>query len=156
MNKKEFLDILRQSLVGEVDNIVIEQNIRFYSEYISSQHDKSEDEIIDEIGDPRLIAKTIIETEKIPDHGSYGWNNSDNYDNRGNYDGQDRYRDYRNNSNRNNEYPRISWYHKVLFVGLLLLLFFILFRAGWLLIRLLSIFTVPIIIIALIWYMFRD
>lgn len=153
MNKKEFLDILRQSLVGEVDNVVIEQNIRFYSEYIGSHNDKSEEEIIDEIGDPRLIAKTIIETEKIPDHGNYGWNS---YDNRSNYHGYDEHKDYRSTSNRNNEYPRMRWYHKVLFVGFLLLTFFILLRAGWLLIRLLSIFTVPIIIIALVWYMFRD
>ena len=67
MDKKEFMDILRQSLQGEVDDNIIEQNIRFYNEYISSQRGKNESEVIKEIGDPRLIAKTIIETAKASD-----------------------------------------------------------------------------------------
>jgi len=153
MNKKEFLDILRESLVGEVDNNVMEQNIRYYSEYISSHHDKSEEEIIDEIGDPRLIAKTIIDTESIPDQGAYGWNSQDN-NRRSDY--QDSYQDYGNSSNSYNGYPRIRWYQKALFVAVLMLIFFILLRAGWFLIKLLSIFTLPIIVIVLVLYMFRN
>ena len=155
MNKKEFLEVLRQSLVGEVSPIVLEQNIKFYNEYISSHSDKSEEEIIDEIGDPRLIARTIIETEKIPEQGSFGFNNYDDYDNRRSYDDY-KNKDYRNTSNRRSGYIRIKWYHKLALMCLAIFLVLIVLRAGWLLLRLLSVFIVPIIIISILWYMFRD
>ena len=63
MNKEEFLNILRQSLSGEVANQIIDQNVRYYDSYISAQTLQEEAEIIDRLGDPRLIAKTIIEAE---------------------------------------------------------------------------------------------
>ena len=72
MSKQEFLQRLRETLTGEVPGNVIEENIRFYEEYISSEAGKGsgEEEIIASIGDPRLIAKTIIEAnENASDHG---------------------------------------------------------------------------------------
>lgn len=156
MNKKEFIEILRQSLVGEVTSSILEQNISFYNEYISSHSDKSEEEIIDEIGDPRLIARTIIETERIPDQGSFGSNNYNDYSNRQYYDEYDKNKGQRNTSDRSSGAFRIKWYHKWALIGIVILLAFILIRAGWLLLKLLSVFIVPIIIISILWYMFRE
>lgn len=64
MNKEEFLRRLRQALAGDVPPGVIEENIRYYDSYISGEVRKgqTEAEVIDIIGDPRLIAKTIVET----------------------------------------------------------------------------------------------
>ncbi|NLO09778.1 MAG: DUF1700 domain-containing protein [Clostridiales bacterium] len=149
MNKKEFLNILRQYLEGEVDNSILEQSVSFYNEYISSQLNKTEEEVINEIGDPRLIAKTIIDTENTA-HGDAG--NYNSYDNRGyDYTGDN---DNRSSSNNNKVY-HIKWYHMVLIAIILVFLFAFIIRIGWMLIRLFFVFFLPIIFIALLWAMFR-
>lgn len=152
MNRKEFLDILRQSLVGEVGNQVIEQSISFYNEYISSQSDKSEDEVIAEIGDPRLIAKTIIESEKAAYGDTGSWDKHDN--NKTFYNDYYQGNDNRGSSNNNRVY-HLKWYHMAIIAVILLLLFFFLIRIGWILLRLLSVFFIPIVFIVLIWALFR-
>lgn len=66
MSRQEFLQRLRESLLGEVPGNVIEENIRYYDEYINTEvrNGSSEDEVIASIGDPRLIAKTIMEANE--------------------------------------------------------------------------------------------
>lgn len=66
MSKQEFLQRLRDTLTGEVPGSVMEENIRFYNEYISSEVSKGlkEEEVTAAIGDPRLIAKTIMEANE--------------------------------------------------------------------------------------------
>ncbi len=63
MNREEFLSRLASSLNGEVHPSVIQENLKYYDEYIRGEAAKgrSEAEVIDEIGGYRLIAKTIIE-----------------------------------------------------------------------------------------------
>ena len=65
MDKNEFLNQLKLALGGEVSSEVVEQNIRYYDQYINSSTKEEEASIIRELGNPRLIAKTIIETQKI-------------------------------------------------------------------------------------------
>ena len=152
MNKKEFLDLLRQSLAGEVDNRILEQSISFYNEYISSQSSKSEEEVIKEIGDPRLIAKTIIETENA------SYRETDNRDKYVNYNNSDDYNGYsRSNDNRSspNKIYHLKWYHMALIVLILIFLFIFLIRIGWILLRLFFVFFVPIIFIGLLLALFR-
>ena len=66
MKKQEFLNILQESLEGEVKPGIIADNIAYYNQYIQAEMDKgrSMDSVMDELGDPRLIAKTIISTPK--------------------------------------------------------------------------------------------
>ncbi|NLL00667.1 MAG: DUF1700 domain-containing protein [Clostridiales bacterium] len=150
MSKNEFLNLLRQSLEGEVDNSIIEQSIRFYNEYISSQSDKSEEEVIKEIGDPRLIAKTIIETENASNR-----DNFNTYSNRSDYNSYANDNDNSRSSNYNKVY-HIKWYHMVVIVLVLLFLITFLVRLGWLLFRLFFAFLMPIIIISLLfWAIFK-
>lgn len=62
MDRKEFISSLREYLEGEVPAPIIEKNIRYYESYIAD-HAKSreeEEQCIAEIGEPRLIATTII------------------------------------------------------------------------------------------------
>ena len=63
MRKTEFLQELREALDGEVSASVIQSNISYYDQYISQEAAKGrrEEEVIEEIGSPRLIAKTIID-----------------------------------------------------------------------------------------------
>ena len=63
MSKEEFLQELSEALVGEVPESVIRDNISYYGSYLSQEMAKgrSVDEIVMEIGEPFIVAKTIIE-----------------------------------------------------------------------------------------------
>ncbi len=66
MTKKEFLDNLQFALTGHVSHDVIRENVDYYETYISMQMRKgrSEQEVLEELGSPRLLAKTIIASRK--------------------------------------------------------------------------------------------
>jgi hypothetical protein len=65
MDRNEFVSTLRSVLTGEVPYSVVEDNVRYYDSYISQEiaGGKSEREVLEALGDPRLIAKTIIDTQ---------------------------------------------------------------------------------------------
>lgn len=62
MSKQEFIDRLRTALSGRVSTGLIEENVSYYEDYINTQvrMGKTEESITAQLGDPRLIAKTII------------------------------------------------------------------------------------------------
>ena len=61
MTKEEFLDGLMKALASTGSQSLIAENIRFYSSYIDDELSKgrSIDEIMEELGEPRLIANSI-------------------------------------------------------------------------------------------------
>jgi len=63
MDRGEFLSLLRESLAGVIPMEEVEKNITFYRNYFE-EAGKSEQEVIEELGDPRLIARTIIDAYK--------------------------------------------------------------------------------------------
>lgn len=72
MTKQEFLDKLRAALSGRVSTRAVAENISFYEDYINTQvrMGKSETQVIEELGDPRLLARSIAEAEKRAGLGS--------------------------------------------------------------------------------------
>ncbi len=68
MTKKEFLHELQTALQGEMDQSAVNENLRFYDNYImeESRKGKSEAEVTAQLGNPRLIAKTLIDTSDKP------------------------------------------------------------------------------------------
>ena len=65
MNRQEFLEILRSQLAGHMQEGKAAAHVRYYEDYIQSQvrGGRTEQEVLDQLGDPRLIAKTLIDTE---------------------------------------------------------------------------------------------
>lgn len=63
MNKTEFLQGLQSALSGNVPPETVWENLRYYSDYIRSevQKGRSERDVMEELGDPRLIARTIMD-----------------------------------------------------------------------------------------------
>ena len=63
MTKIEFLDTLRKALNGQVPPEIISENLTYYESYISDEmrRGRTETEVLEELGDPRLIARTIID-----------------------------------------------------------------------------------------------
>lgn len=64
MSKEEFLRGLQNALSGEVPPTVVRDNLRYYDDYIRTElkNGKSETQVMEDLGDPRLIARTIIDT----------------------------------------------------------------------------------------------
>lgn len=75
MTRKEFIETLEISLRGQVPPEVAASNLRYYLSYISEEMAKgrSEEEIMDMLGDPRLIARTIVDATAA-DEGPRGTN----------------------------------------------------------------------------------
>lgn len=75
MDRNEFVSTLRAILAEEVAPSVVEDNVRYYDDYISQEiaSGKSEREVLEMLGDPRLIAKTIIDTQEQQGAGGYGY-----------------------------------------------------------------------------------
>lgn len=69
MTRYEFTERLRAALSGEIPASVVEENVRFYERYISEEiaGGKREEDVLAGLGDPRLIAKTILETWQSDD-----------------------------------------------------------------------------------------
>lgn len=72
MSKKEFLDTLRSQLEGELSQNEINGHIRYYRDYIEQQmrSGKSEQQVLDELGSPVFIAKTLLDTSAHTYEGS--------------------------------------------------------------------------------------
>lgn len=65
MSKTEFLTVLRQALSMRVEAGQVNEHMRYYEDYINTQIrlGRTEEEVIADLGDPRLIAKTIGDTQ---------------------------------------------------------------------------------------------
>ncbi|MEE1087288.1 MAG: DUF1700 domain-containing protein [Schaedlerella sp.] len=65
MTKTQFLEKLREELNGNVSQSVVHDNIDYYERYITDEvrSGKSEEEVLSILGDPWVIAQTIINAE---------------------------------------------------------------------------------------------
>lgn len=64
MTKQEFLETMRLALNGRLDSGQVMDNLQYYEEYINTEIRKgaTEEEVLERLGDPRLIARTIAQT----------------------------------------------------------------------------------------------
>ena len=82
MTKSDFLDKLRLALSGKVSSSLVQENLTYYNEYIDAQirMGRSEQEVMDMLGDPRLIARTIVETNGTETVEENSYSNKTSYD----------------------------------------------------------------------------
>lgn len=71
MSKQEFIDGLRRSLSSINDYTFVNDTVSYYENYIESQirMGRMETEVMEELGDPRLIAKSIRATHVSDEEG---------------------------------------------------------------------------------------
>ena len=81
MTKEQFMMELEQSLQGEVSAYELSDSLTYYRQYVEDgiRNGKSEEDVIRELGSPRLIARSIIDA---PGHegaasGNSGYEDSD-------------------------------------------------------------------------------
>lgn len=75
MGRYEFVNTLRTALSEELPASLVEENVRYYESYISQEvaGGKTEAEVLEELGDPRLIARTILDTQGQQEDYSEGY-----------------------------------------------------------------------------------
>lgn len=69
MDRQDFIDKLRATLSGRLPSSAVADNVNYYEDYINVEIRKgrAEADVLMELGDPRLIAKTIIQTSGSAD-----------------------------------------------------------------------------------------
>lgn len=148
MTRELFLKMLEESLRGSIPENELRRNLQYYQDYISSSMGtKSEQQVLDELGDPRLIARTIMDTYNL-NHKK----NSFYYKevNRAS-DSQEPYKeagqDVRKESYR--RFRRISTLTIVIAIIITFLFFGLVFWIGGIVFRLFLRFILPILLIAI-------
>ena len=158
MNKEDFLKKMKYALDGQVSDLIISDNIDYYRNYINSEMSdgKSEIEVLDMLGDPRLLAKTVIEMQGTDNNE----NNmkSENY--RYNEDNQDDYNqdDYNQEENNFSKGAVNSKKHSSFGIKgclILILVLFIVFTIFRFLLSIAIYFAIPICIIILLARLFK-
>ena len=151
MRKSEFLQELKEALQGEVSGGVLQENLRYYDNYITQETaaGRREEDVIDEIGSPRLIARTIIDSSEaagdVPEQGS-GY-----YENQGSGYGQQE-----TGSSGSFRYFNLNkWYWKLLFLVLFFLVLSVVMGIVGGIFSLLMRFAGPILVIALIYWFIK-
>lgn len=73
MSKNEFIQGLETALSGNVPPETVRENLIYYRDYIRTELEKgrTEQDIMDELGDPRLIARTIMDTTPGAEEGAF-------------------------------------------------------------------------------------
>jgi len=66
MSKQEFVETLRLALSGKMSAEQVAENVNYYEDYINTQirMGNAEEDVLDKLGDPRLIAKSILSANK--------------------------------------------------------------------------------------------
>ena len=65
MTRQEFIEGLGRALSGKLDANRLNEIIKYYEDFIMTEvrKGKSEEEVLQQLGDPRLIAKSILAAE---------------------------------------------------------------------------------------------
>lgn len=123
MNKGEFLEVLQTALSGEVPPSVIQENLRYYDEYIRTEikNGRSEADVMGELGDARLIARTIIDTTPGAGDGAYESYNGQT----GQYQEERRQQETGDRGRNVHYYDLNKWYWKLLGILLVVGIFFL-------------------------------
>ena len=69
MTKIEFLDKMREALSNDLAEPAVRENIEYYDVYMTDEIERgrSEEELVEEMGDPWMIARTIIDISEPED-----------------------------------------------------------------------------------------
>lgn len=65
MTQSEFLQELRRALENDLSGSIVRENVEFYNQYIADEvrKGKSEEEVLQMLGDPWVLAKTVIDAQ---------------------------------------------------------------------------------------------
>lgn len=149
MSKKEFLAILQETLAGQIPEGEIANQLDYYKSYINDSD--SEKQVLEELGDPRLIARTIItsyEASKGPMAGYYTNQARTEYSN------SNRAREQFDQAGQ--EDMQLTWYEKLLWYIVTIAMVIIVFSVLFFVLRVTLWIAVPFLIIMVIFMLIRN
>ena len=146
MTKNEFLDKLKKALGNDLNGSIIQENVTYYNDYINEEVRKgrSETDVIAELGDPWVLAQTII------DGAEAGRNTQESYtyEPRKEYGGQDDF----GYSRKVHVFGLDTWWKKLLLIlGVIGVVMLVVAVIGGIF-SLLAPILIPLVII---WFVFR-
>ena len=159
MSKDEFLRRLEDALSGEVPASVIRDNLNYYADYLSQELGKGRtmDEIMAEIGEPNIVARTIIDSAEAAGETGNGYGSFEDASGMDN----DRRSTYSQESCQGGSAPKIhyfdlnKWYWKLALAVIIFLVLSVVFSilggVFYLLIR----FSGPILLCLLIYWLIK-
>lgn len=152
MTRYEFLTKLREALIAELDEREVEAQIEYYNSYIMDEvsRGRSEGEVMEELGDPWVIARSVIE---LGETSSGGGNVYDGYTNT--EGGQRRGKQREMNHYRVHDFS--GWQAVLVILGVVGILVLVLAVVGGIL-SLLAPVLVPVLVIVVIlrWFSRRN
>lgn len=173
MTKNEFLELLRTALLGQIPDLEIESNMKYYEEYIRTEGYKtSEEEVINQLGDPRLIAKTIIDTYQLSHDPMFHNSNR----NKAFYDTEssnnNNYESYKNDYSRDNKYNKgnhsngrnysfnistsLTWIQKIFITSIIILLIIVLVFVGGIILNIFFTIAIPLLLIYIVYRIIKE
>lgn len=167
MSKQEFIDKLRAALNGRISPSQVIDNLNYYEDYINTQirMGRTEEEVLGELGDPRLIARTIIETSgsdgdgnaQGAENGQSGYNEAGYNGNGSGYGGSDWRRERFRGRDQGygqhaHEFRVLKWVWAILGI----LLFVVVMGFVFSVMSYLSPVIVPILVVVFLVKLFRD
>jgi uncharacterized membrane protein len=151
MTEESFLKILEEYLSTELPSLEVRQNIQYYRDYITaSRSTKSEDEVMKALGDPRLIAKTIIDTYRLSHDAKHSYSRQETYQSSHtgkNYRTGEVERDEKRQKSSFKVFGSASRLTLIASVVILFLIFGIILWVSGIILKLLIRFVLPVIII---------
>ena len=151
MTKEQFLSSLKEALSGNVSPSLVNENLRYYEEYIETEKRKgrTEEEVMEELGDPRLIARTITDTADSRDkRGAEAISDAD-------YRDGDREDETSGYSDRI-RYTRVQGWKVLAVLAAVLMIFFAVFTLAIFLVgSFIAAFWPAIIVALVIWWIFN-
>lgn len=151
MTREEFLKKLKEALENDLSGRIVQENVSYYESYIIEEIRKgrAESEVIEELGDPWIIARSIIdmaEGEPGTKEAYYGSAKSSSRQERA----ADRYTDGMGKSGNIHVFSMDSWWKKLLVILGVIGIFLIIIAVIGGIFSLLMPIIVPVLCIALI------
>lgn len=151
MTRYEFLAKLKEALTLELDEQAVKEHVDYYSSYIMEalSQGRTESDVIDELGDPWAIARSIIDMEEASSSGRTVYDSYDSVKNRtdSRYEEQGNTKTYSYQTN-----SKLKTLLVILgIIGIIVLLFTII--GG--IISLLMPILVPVVVITLVFRLFN-
>lgn len=150
MDRNEFLAALEAALKGEIPDYEITGHVRYYDSYLQENNGKTEEEKLNELGDPRLIAKTIIDAAALKG-GNTNYRGS--YENRDYTESSEPERQQENRQGvhyKTYTWDGLTWYQKLLALVILVLVVVVLLAVAGLGIHIFFSIVLPVLVIVFV------
>lgn len=149
MTKQEFLQELRQALGAEVDSYTVQDNVNYYNQYITDEvaGGRTEEDVLNELGDPWLIARTIIDSPVV--NSSFTGEYEQSQEESSGYQ-KPAYDGYGNRQSHVHVFSANAWWKKLLLIVGIAGVIFIIFSIITGIVSLVAPIVVPVLVIMLV------